>query len=280
MSRIVRFLFIGGILLTASCATIAKSQKGKLIWEENFNGKEINPANWSKIPRGSSDWNRHMSDDTSLYAQEKGNLILRGAVNADSLKDTSRLITGGVFTKGKKSFGLGRWEVRAKLNGAQGAWPAFWLLPENEKWPNGGEIDIMERLNFDSIAYQTVHSSYTHTLNIKKNPPQGSTGKIDPNAYNTYAVALYKDSLVFFINNKKTFSYPRIKTDKAGQFPFTDNPFYLLLDMQLGGSWVGKVDENDLPVEMQIDWVRFYSLKKINDFGILSRLNKAIKKPW
>ena len=44
------------------------------------------------------------------------------------------------------------------------------------------------------------------------------------------------------------------------------HPWYLLIDMQLGGSWVGRVDSQQLPVEMYIDWVRHYrpkaSLKK------------------
>ena len=126
----------------------------------------------------------------------------------------------------------------------------------------GGEVDIMERLNNDTIAYQTVHSAYTHVLGIKDNPKQGGTGTINRDDYNVYSVEMYQDSLVFFINETRTFAYPRIETDKEGQFPFTDKKFYLLLDMQLGGSWVGAVDSSDLPVEMEIDWVRFYRKKK------------------
>ena len=54
-----------------------------------------------------------------------------------------------------------------KRQAAGGAWPAIWMRPEGAAWPSGGEIDIMERLNNDSIAYQTVHSHYTYTLGIK-----------------------------------------------------------------------------------------------------------------
>lgn len=177
---------------------------------------------------------------------------------------TRLLLSRGAFiyTKGKVGFSDGRLDIRAKLYGATGAWPAFWLLPENEGWPNGGEIDIMERLNNDTIAYQTVHSAYTYTLGIKDNPKQGGIGFINRDDYNVYSVEMYQDSLVFFINETRTFAYPRIETDKEGQFPFTDKKFYLLLDMQLGGSWVGAVDSSDLPVEMEIDWVRFYQKKK------------------
>ena len=247
--------------VAAGCST----QKGpwKLAWQEDFNQKEhFAEASWSKIPRGISDWNNYMSPYDSLYAMRSGNLILRGMQNTVLPADTAPFITGGVYTKGKVGFSDGRLEIRAKLNGATGAWPAFWLLPENEGWPHGGEIDIMERLNYDSIAYQTVHSAYTYILKMGNNPRQGATGRIDPDGYNVYAVEMHRDSLVFFINDRRTFAYPRIQTDKEGQFPFVGKQFYLLLDMQLGGQWVGKVDPDDLPVEMAIDWVRFYRKRK------------------
>jgi beta-glucanase (GH16 family) len=233
-----------------------------LSWQDDFNGQEsFNESSWTKIPRGSSDWNRHMSDYDSLYEVRNGNLVLRGIKNNSQANDTSRFLTGGLYTKGKVGFGFGRLEIRAKLNGAKGAWPAFWMLPETGRWPSGGEIDIMERLSFDSIAYQTVHSSYTQLLKIKDNPRASSTAPIRPYDFNTYALERYPDSLVFFINGKRNFAYPRIKTDKEGQFPFDSTKFYLLVDMQLGGSWVGPVDTKHLPVEMEIDWVKFYEFK-------------------
>lgn len=254
------FLFLATLLV--SCAGTKHAQQMTLSWEEDFNQLNgFDTSRWSKIPRGLSDWDRHMSDFDSCYAMRDGRLVLRGLVNNSVPNDTARYITGGVYTKDKVAFGFGRLEIYAKLNGARGAWPAFWLLSQGMSWPDGGEIDIMERLNFDSIAYQTVHSHYTYDLKIKE-PKQGATGAIDPGGFNNYAVELHPDSLVFFINNKKSFSYPRIQTDKPGQFPFDKYKYYLLLDMQLGGSWVGKVDPADLPVEMEIDWVKFYSFKK------------------
>lgn len=246
-----------GMMIALPCCK-SPSTQWKLAWEDNFRGDSFDPASWSKIPRGGSDWNNYMSDFDSCYAMRDGKLILRGLVNYSLPNDTAPYITGGVYTKDKVGFNNGRLEIHAKLNGATGAWPAFWLLPQGVGWPGGGEIDIMERLNYDTIAYQTVHSPYTVKLGIKDNPKQSSTGVIDPDGYNTYAVEMYPDSLVFFINNTRTFAYPRIETDKEGQFPFSERQFYLLLDMQLGGSWVGAVDPKDLPVEMEIDWVRFY----------------------
>ena len=118
----------------------------------------------------------------------------------------------------------------------------------------------MERLNHDSIAYQTVHSYYTLNLKMDNEPPHYATGAIRPDGFNVYGVDIMPDSLVFHINGKRTFAYPRIQTDKEGQFPFYI-PQYLLIDMQLGGSWVGAVDPKELPVEMEIDWVRHYQYK-------------------
>ena len=73
-------------------------------------------------------------------------------------------------------------------------------------------------------------------------------------------LVFFNACLVFNINGKRTLNYPRIETDLEGQFPF-DRSYYLMLDMQLGGDWVGEVNPADLPVEMYIDWVRFYEWK-------------------
>jgi len=250
------------ILLVSACSPHAHVSKKKPTWEENFNNQQtFDASRWSKVPRGSSDWDRKMSDFDSCYAMRDGKMILRGMINTTVTNDTSKYLTGGIYTKDKVGFGSGRLEISAKLNGAKGAWPAIWMLPQDGQWPGDGEIDVMERLNADTIAYQTIHTNYTYHLKIRE-PKQGSTGPIDPHKFNVYAVEKYPDSLVFFINNKRTFAYPRIQTDKEGQFPFDQHKYYLLIDMQLGGSWVGSIDPKDLPVEMEIDWVRFYEFKK------------------
>ncbi len=260
MKNLYAVCLAGLSLLMAACTP---SPHGwQLVWEDDFDQDgTFDAAVWSKIPRGGSDWNNFMSDDDTLFAVRDGQLILRGVQNLTHPEDTAAFLTGGLYTKDKKTFMDGRLEIKAKLNGAKGAWPAFWMLPQEGQWPMGGEIDIMERLNHDSIAYQTVHSHYTYDLGFKDTPPHGSTGPIHPEDYNIYAVELYADSLCFFINDVHTFTYPRIETEQEGQFPF-HQPFYLLVDMQLGGSWVGTVDPAEVPVEMYIDWVRFYQKPK------------------
>lgn len=264
MVKMKTSLFALLVLFTLSACHTSK-QGWKMVWEENFDGAEINNAVWSKIPRSSNppEWRKYMSSHPDCYEVKDGNLILRGIKNTNLAADTATYLTGGVYTKHKKAFHGGRLEVRAKLQGAKGAWPAIWMKPYDEerfRWPTGGEIDIMERLNHDAYAYQTVHSTYTHTLGIKHHPQHGYRAPINPDDYNVYGVEMYPDSVVFFINGVKDFTYPRITTDKEGQFPF-DKPYYLLIDMQLGGSWVGKIDPAQVPVEMKVDWVRYYRKK-------------------
>lgn len=261
MAFLKKTLIIALSLLAAVTALAAP--KWKLVWADEFNGSKINSRYWSKIERGNPDWKKHMSPHKSLYAVKRGNLILRGIVNPNTKKDPVPFLTGGISTEGKFSFCEGKIEIRAKLDSAQGAWPALWLLPDipNRKWPDDGEIDLMEHLNFDNIVYQTVHTKYTKGKN-GGNPPFGGTAPIKRDGYNVYGLEWYPDKLVFFVNGKKTFTYPRVRAKaKDGQWPFT-KPFYILVDMQLGGSWVGKVNPDQLPVEMHVDWVRVYKAKK------------------
>lgn len=256
-----KYLFLVWVgLLTVSCQ---HQPKWQMVWEENFDSTELDTTVWTMIPRGKPDWQNTMSYDERCYELRDGQMILRGIINEDLQKDSSPYLTGGIWTKGKKSFERGRMEIRAKLKGAQGAWPAIWMLPyESDKypWPQGGEVDIMEHLNHDTFVYQTVHSHYTYNLKQDKNPPNGTTASINPQDFNVYGVDFWPDSLVFHVNGVKTFTYPRIQTDQEGQFPF-NIPQYLLLDMQLGGTWVGEIDPTGLPVEMAIDWVKHYQLK-------------------
>jgi beta-glucanase (GH16 family) len=243
-----------------------------LVWEQNFNlcGIKYDPVSfdttaWAKIPRGNPEWQKYMSRFDSCYAFRDGNMILRGIKNTTQKNDPAPYLTGGWYTKGKKSFGFGRLEIRAKLQSGQGAWPALWMMPEaNVEWPLGGEIDIMERVNYEQRVKIAIHSYYTDVLN-KEDPLSNKWYSANlENTYNIYALEKYPDSLVFYVNNNKVLTYPRMKELDPGlqQYPFNDNEFYLILSMQLGGNWAGNISDKDLPNEMKIDWIRFYEMRK------------------
>jgi len=254
------------VLAICALSSIAPADdiRWKLVWEDDFVKDDfIDPAKWVKIGRGQSDWNRHMSSDPACYAVREGRLVLKGIRNP-APADPVRVLTGGVTTNGKFEFTYGKVEIRARLGTATGAWPAFWMLSNSRKhggYPHSGEIDIMEHLNFDRKYYHTVHSNYTLNLGQKTNPVSSGTAKLDPGEFNTFGLEWFPDKLVFTINGEPSLTYPKIATDLPGQWPF-DQPFYLLIDMQLGGKWVGAIDESQLPVQMEIDWVRVHEQQR------------------
>ena len=263
------------LLLLVGCKAVSTKKSGpdiyvqkehrinkewKLVWQDDFDEAEIDSTKWTRIPPNNADWGNYMTSDPRCYELADGKLSLIGINNPDTTIDERPFLTGGVYTKGKFAFQYGKVEIRAKLESAKGAWPAIWMLSEQSKYgtyPRNGEIDIMEHLNYDSIIYQTTHSYYTLELKQKKNPPYFTTIKCDAGEYNTYGLEWFPDKLVYTLNGKESYTYPRISGVDPSQWPF-DQPFYLLIDQQLGGSWVGEVNPEDLPVQMIIDWVKVY----------------------
>ena len=239
----------------------------RLEWSETFDKTQIDTEIWSKIPRGEADWRKYMSDDASLFEIRDGNLVLRGIVNPSTAADTSKYLTGGLWTKGKKNFEPGLIMVRAKLQGGKGVWPAIWLLPSDDSkpWPVEGEVDIMERLSSQQAVHQTVHSYYTYNLGHKTDPVNTRMVEMNPEEYNTYAAAILPDKVMFYINGKETFNYPKINDGAEQQYPFY-REMYLIIDMQLGG-WAGDIDPKDLPVEMLVDKIEYYKPDVISGAG-------------
>ncbi len=237
-----------------------EQKKWKLVWNEEFSGTALDTTRWTRIQPNKADWGRHMTDRDICYDLNNGLLYLKGIVNPDTSVDKRPYLTGGIWSKGKFAFQYGMVEIRAKLESAQGAWPAMWMLAQTDKYggyPKNGEIDIMEHLNYDSIIYQTIHSYYTLTLKKKDTPPHHGTAKFNRDDFNVFGIKWYPEKIVYILNGKETFTYPRLKDADPSQWPF-DQPFYLLIDQQLGGSWVGKVNPETLPVNMIVDWVRVY----------------------
>ena len=232
-----------------------------LEWSDEFEERQLDERVWSKIEpyeSGNPDWRKNISTYDGCFDFRDGNIVLRGIRNpgeAETL-DTRTYLCGGIESWGKKSFKDGRVEIRAKTTSARGAWPALWMMPEDQSagWPGCGEIDIFEHLNYDSFVYQTLHSNYTYNVN-KENPLSHITASVDVSDYNVYGVELASDTIKLMLNDNVTMAYPNIGA--TDQFPYSKE-FYLILDMQLGGSWVGSVTGENLPVEMYLDWVRFY----------------------
>jgi beta-glucanase (GH16 family) len=152
----------------------------------------------------------------------------------------------------------GRIEVRAKLPAGKGVWPAIWMLGANEKqvgWPKCGEIDIMELVGKEpGIIHGTLHyfADGKHTQSGDKLP-------IDhpENDFHVYAAEWNRDHIDLFVDDQKYFSFDVRKADNDSQNPFR-KPQYLILNLALGGSWGGPLDDTILPQRMTVDYVRVY----------------------
>lgn len=211
------------LLSLALCPAFAQ----KPSWTDNFRKRKIDTDYWSIIPRGLSQWDMFMSDASELYKFKWGTLQL-GVFNSDGL------ITGGIYTKGKVHFGYGRLEIKAKIESAQGVWPAIWMKPVDDiKTPYGGEIDIMEHLNHDDFIYQTIHTGYTYET---KNKDQVNSIKVSIKVkeFNIYAVEHRRDYIAFYVNGVETLRYSRNDGDSEYKWPF-DRDYFLMIDTQAGG---------------------------------------------
>ena len=261
---VILLLFIGFLGISSA----QEHRRYALVWHDEFDSGTLDETVWSKITSSNAGWAAHLPSDERLYGFEDGNLVVRGMVNDFLPKDKSEYLTGGVWSKYKKNFGFGRIEVRAKFDVAQGYWPAIWMLPwtnHTVNWPHGGEIDIMEHFRDNPFVNNTVHSHYTVNLRRRNRPSQVAYPKYNEGEYNTYAVERFHDSLVFFVNGRRTLNYPRFREGRNGQFPFSEYDYYLILDAQLGRDRSPYIDTAKLPVELRIDYVRYYELDTKTD---------------
>lgn len=254
-----KLILIFSVMLLCSCAS--RRSGWKLVWTENFKGKTIDTESWTRVKKGTSDWDDMMSPRPDLAYIEDGQLVLLGKPGDSANGDETPFVTGGVHSAGKKSFRMARYEVKAKFNSVNGFWPALWLMPDSKMRDNDyAEVDLMEHLNHEDKMYQTLHSRYT--LSGGKDIPQSAASPIKKDEWNVYAAEIWPDSICLFVNDSLTLTYPRVE-GKDKQFPWPDYPFYFILSNQIGGTWVGPVNKpEELPSELRVDWVKVYQRKE------------------
>jgi len=184
-----------------------------------------------------------------------------GSKRAEEARRMANYTSGSVTTEGKGSWNRGRVEVRAKLPAGRGTWLAIWMLGANYGkvgWPKCGEIDIMEHVGFDpGVIHANIHTkSYNH---VKKTDKGDKIMVENPSgSFHVYAVEWSTARMEFFVDDKKYFTYTNDKTG-VDAWPF-DKPFYLILNIAIGGSWGGQkgIDDSVFPQRMEVDYVRVY----------------------
>ncbi len=247
------------LFLLAGVAGTAQVKKGKLIWEENFDGKALNESVWNyELGDGCPNvcgWgnNERQEYTKTNHRLENGHLIITAKKDGDTYTSTR------ITTAGKKEFKYGYIEARAKLPTGQGIWPAFWMLGSNIKqvgWPMSGEIDILEYVGKEPhTVFTSLHTQDSHgeTINSKKTKfPKIEEG------FHTYGINWTANEIEFFVDGKSVYTFaPENKTVEV--WPF-NQPFYFIINVAVGGNFGGpKVDDTIFPQEFIVDYIKVYS---------------------
>lgn len=260
----------------------------ELVFEDDFDGPSLNARNWSRIDyvnHNAPDWRKYQSQDESLveFREQDGNsaMTLWGkygdyTTQTNQTAPAQTYACRGVYSLKTFQFQYGYVEVRARFDCVQGVWPAIWMMPKSDSigWPAGGEIDIMEHLNYEGRVYQTIHWSENGVPNQDKSQgvtPGWSDGAEKTN-WHTYGMEWTEEGITFYVDGKETGSF---KKPNNANWPFDKdgNEFYLIIDQQIGGNWVENagvnkgIDQNTLAnsgAAFDIDYVKVYSSSKYN----------------
>lgn len=237
----------------------------ELVWSDEFNGSANELPDASKwafdIGTGQGGWGNqelqyYTSRPENVSVDGDGNLIITAnrEAYAGSAFTSARIKTQDLFAQA-----YGRFEARMITPYGPGIWPAFWLLGsdiDSISWPQCGEVDIMElRGQEPHIINGTVHGpGYSGGNSITKR--FALTKDRFDNDYHIFAVEWNADRIDFFVDD---YLYHRIESnDLSGQWVY-DHPFFIILNIAVGGNYVGfPTTQTPFPQKMIIDWVRVY----------------------
>src|SRR2546430_355864 len=271
-------VFLAVTLVSLSCGGGATLQPPpaagfKLVWSDEFNGADGSSPDSSKwtYDIGGNGWgNNELECYTNLTqnAQVKGgNLVITSmrqpayACSDGTTRDytSARLKTQGLFSQA-----YGRFEARIKIPAGQGMWPAFWMLGNDIGtigWPKCGEIDIMENIGQEP---GTVHGSLPSSSTVAQTSdasapfslPAGQNFAAD---FHLYAVEWEPGIIRFYVDSSLYATFTQSQWPAGGSWSF-DHPFFILLNVAVGGNWPGSPDATAVfPQEMLVDYVRVYT---------------------
>ena len=265
-------------MLLLSCgggATLQPPPTGgfTLVWSDEFNGADGTSPDSSKwtYDTGGKGWgNNELECYTNLTqnAQMKGsNLVITAmhqpayACSDGTTRDytSARLKTEGLFNQA-----YGRFEARIKIPKGQGMWPAFWMLGNNitsVSWPKCGEIDIMENIGREpGTVHGSLHGPSTVTQTSDATAPFSlPAGQNFSDDFHLYAIEWQPGTVNFFVDSNLYGTVTQSQWPAGGTWTF-DHPFFIILNVAVGGDWPGSPDNTTVfPQQMVIDYVRVYT---------------------
>lgn len=265
------------------CSTIDNQTKvpqekngWKLVWNDEFDGKEIDTMKWQHQTGG---WGFGNNEDQFYTNDSANSYIDNGKLVIKALKQEHEgkpYTSAKLITKGKADWTYGRFEFRAKLPIGKGMWPAIWMMPTDmEKyggWPSCGEIDIMEYLgHVPNQVHGTLHMGNPHYY-------RGDQMKLNKGSFaeefHEFALAWTPTEMRWYVDDKEyyqTTSWFTRKDEGSNNEPTPapfDRAFYLQMNLAVGGNWPGYPDETTVfPQTFEIDYVRVYQPDN-GDYGL------------
>ncbi|MDF1815044.1 MAG: glycoside hydrolase family 16 protein [Verrucomicrobiales bacterium] len=225
-------------------------QNWKVVWSDDFNGTKLDRTKWKRCPEWVRQGGGCRWDNGHSRLDGKGNLILE-------ISQTPKgVFSGAVRSKGLFEKKFGYFEIRCRVPVIKGGWCAFWMMPvggvlEEAHGRNGTEIDIFESIFAErGEVNQAVHwggyGEHHKTANhVVKNRSDLYTG------FHTYGLYWGEDEYIFFIDGKEVW-----RTSAGGVM---QTPAYLKISIE-AADWAGKIGEEILPKQMQVDYVRVLEL--------------------
>jgi beta-glucanase (GH16 family) len=243
-----------------------------LAWSDEFDqadGSPVDSTKWTALVGGDGWGNQERefyTADAANAHQEGGSLVItattEGAAAHQCWYGACQFTSARLQSKAKFEKAYGRFEARIQIPRGQGIWPAFWMLGGNidtVTWPGCGEIDIMENIGKEpGTVHGSLHGpgySGGQPLTDKYTLP-GAASLADES--HVFAVEWEKDVVRFYLDD--TLYETKTPADvPAGKMWVYDHPFFMLLNVAVGGGWPGDPDATTtFPQAMKVDYVRVY----------------------
>jgi beta-glucanase (GH16 family) len=234
-------------------------------WSDEFDGPRNappDPGRWT-YDIGASGWgNRELQTYTAsaqnVHLDGQGHLVIHVESTASGFT-SARLKTKGLFAAQ-----FGRVEARIKLPSGQGIWPAFWMLGiDGRTWPDCGEIDVMENIGREPDAvHGTVHGpGYSGAKGITATFALPNHHRFADD-FHTFTIQWAPQTISFYVDDVRYHTVTPASLPAGAPWVF-DHPFFLLLNVAVGGNFPGAPDATtQFPQEMLVDYVRYVPLAR------------------
>lgn len=231
-----------------------------LIYEENFDSNVIDDSVWTH--EVGEKW---FNNESQAYVDDRNHSFVKDSclnlVATYDPQDRLPFQSARLTTYGKKHFQYGKFVLRAKMPKGKGAWPALWFLGCDRKkhvpWPLCGEIDLCE---FSGNRPQQVTCAiHTATFNHKIHTQKGARLLLNDasDAFHDYILEWTEQTLRFIVDETEILRFDKEEGFTEREWPF-DKPYYMILNLAVGGWYGGDIAPEDLPFHLQIDSIKVY----------------------